>query len=69
MEKVIETYNTNVNILKELEILHNTTNEIDLLIRQKKKTLYEKANEVIMDFDMMIDNFNNIERNMFMHNL
>lgn len=69
MEKAISTYNTNVQILKELEVTYDTTNEVDSLIRQKKNSLMDKANEIIMEYDMMVDNFNNIEHNMFGVNL
>lgn len=65
MEKAISTYNANVKIYKELEASYVTTKEVDSLIRQKKNSLIDKANETIMDYDMMVDNFNNIEHNMF----
>ena len=65
MEKAISTHNANVKNYKELEMSYATTNEVDSLIRQKKNSLMEKANDIIMDYDMMVDNFNNIEHNMF----
>jgi hypothetical protein len=65
MNKEILKYNANVKTFKELEASYAASNKVDLLIRQKKSSLMEKANEIIMDYDMMIDNFKNIEHNMF----